>query len=94
MVILDCRKLVRRGCHFHQDDPDAWKHRAQHGVLAVEMEANAFYTLASPAAARALAISTVSDSLVTREDLPPGERERSFRDMIELAPDTAVDHTY
>jgi purine-nucleoside phosphorylase len=76
--------------NFYQDDPDAWKHWAQYGVLAVEMEANALYTLASRASAKALTICTVSDSLVTKEDLPPGERERSFREMIELALDTAV----
>lgn len=75
---------------FYQDDPDAWKHWAQYGVLAVEMEANALYTLAARASARSLAVCTVSDSLVTREELPPGEREKSFREMIELALDTAV----
>src|SRR6056297_1130528 len=73
---------------FYQDDIDAWKHWAQYGVLAVEMEANALYTLASRASAKALAICTVSDSLVTREGLPPGERESSFHEMIELALDT------
>ncbi|MFW5784117.1 MAG: purine-nucleoside phosphorylase [Spirochaetota bacterium] len=75
---------------FYQDDPDAWKHWAQYNVLAVEMEANALYTLAARASAKALAICTVSDSLVTREGLPPVEREKSFREMIELALDTAI----
>lgn len=75
---------------FYQDDPDAWKHWAQYGVLAVEMEANALYTLAARASARALAVCTVSDSLVTHEELPPGERESSFREMIELALSTVV----
>ena len=75
---------------FYQDDPDAWKQWAQYGVLAVEMETNALYTLASRASARALTICTVSDSLVTGDDLPAGERERSFHAMIELALDTAV----
>lgn len=78
---------------FYQDDPDAWKHWAQYGVLAVEMETNALYTLAARAGARALAVCTVSDSLATREELPPGEREKSFREMIELALETAVGST-
>ena len=76
---------------FYQDDPDEWKFWAQHGVLAAEMEANALYTLAARAGARALAICTVSDSLVTHESLPPSEREASFHEMIELALDTAVE---
>ena len=75
---------------FYPDDPDAWKHWAQYGVLAVEMEANALYTLAARSSAKALAICTVSDSLVSHEDLPPAERESSFHEMIELALDTAV----
>ena len=75
---------------FYQDDPDGWKLWAQYGVLAVEMEANALYTLAARAGARALAICTVSDSLVTRESLPPADRETSFHQMIELALDAAV----
>jgi purine-nucleoside phosphorylase len=75
---------------FYQDDPDAWKLWAQYGVLAVEMEANGLYTLASRARARALAICTVSDSLVTGEALSPEERQTSFAEMIELALDTAV----
>lgn len=78
---------------FYQDDPDAWKQWAQYGVLAVEMETSALYTLASRASERALTICTVSDSLVTGEDLPAGERERSFHAMIELALDTAVPET-
>ncbi len=76
---------------FYQDDPDAWKHWAQYGVLAVEMEANGLYTLAARAGARALAICTVSDSLVTKEALTPDERQSTFADMIELALDAAVE---
>lgn len=74
---------------FYQDDPDSWKLWAGHGVLALEMEASALYTLAARADARALAICTVSDSVVTSESLAPAERQSSFREMIELALDTA-----
>ena len=74
---------------FYQDDPDSWKHWAGYGVLAAEMETNALYTLAARSGVRALAICTVSDSLVTNEALTPTEREESFRDMIVLALDTA-----
>ena len=76
---------------FYQDEPDAWKHWAQYGIMAVEMEANALYTLAARADARALAICTVSDSLVTSEALSSEERQSSFEEMITLALDTAVE---
>ena len=49
---------------FYDDDPQAWHKWRDYGVLAVEMEANALYTLAAKFHARALAILTVSDSLV------------------------------
>jgi purine-nucleoside phosphorylase len=75
---------------FYQDDPDAWKHWAEFGALAVEMEANGLYTLAARAKARALAVCTVSDSLVTGEALSSADRETSLREMIELALDTSV----
>jgi purine-nucleoside phosphorylase len=76
---------------FYQDDPDGWKQWADSGVLAVEMEANALYTIAARAGARALAICTVSDSLVTGDSLPASERQTSFGEMIELALATAVE---
>ena len=60
------------------------------GVLAVEMEAAALYMNAARAGKRALAICTVSDSLVTHEATTSEERESSFTDMIRLALDTAV----
>ena len=39
-----------------------------HGVLAVEMEASALYTLAASYGRKALAICTVSDHIVTGEE--------------------------
>lgn len=58
---------------------------AEYGVLAVEMEAAALYTLASKFGARALAVCTASDSLVTGAETSAEERERTFADMVELA---------
>ena len=81
---------ILSGDTFYQDDPDAWKHWAEFGVLAVEMETNGLYTLAARARAKALAICTVSDSLVTGEALSSADRETSLREMVELALDTAI----
>ncbi len=62
----------------------------KHGVLAVEMEAAALYTLAKRFDARALAICTISDCLVTGEELNRQERQTSLENMVELALDSAL----
>lgn len=74
---------------FYGDDPEAWKQWAGFGVLAVEMEAAALYTLAAKYNARALAILTVSDSLVTHQLTSAEEREKTFLNMIKIALETA-----
>src|SRR3954467_168034 len=56
-----------------------------HGVLAVEMEASALYTLAASYGRRALAICTVSDHIVTGEETTAAEREQTFGSMVEIA---------
>jgi purine-nucleoside phosphorylase len=56
-----------------------------HGVLAVEMEASALYTLAAAYGRRALAICTVSDHVVTGEETTALEREQTFGAMVEIA---------
>ncbi len=54
------------------------------GVLAVEMEAAALYMNAARAGKNALAICSISDSLVTGEELSAEERQVGFRNMMEL----------
>ena len=75
---------------FYDDDPERNIRWRRLGVLAVEMEAAALYMNAARAGKKALAICTVSDSLITGEALPAAEREQSFGQMIELALDTAI----
>jgi purine-nucleoside phosphorylase len=70
---------------FYSDDPNSWKHWANYGVLAVEMETAALYTLAAKFKVNALSILTVSDSLVTREETTSEERQKTFNQMIEVA---------
>ncbi len=60
------------------------------GVLAVEMEAAALYMNAARSSKRALAICTVSDSLITGEALSAEERQSSFTEMMRLSLETAV----
>ncbi|SMH48953.1 purine-nucleoside phosphorylase [Maritimibacter sp. HL-12] len=75
---------------FYDERPDLNEQMTRHGVLAVEMEAAELYILAARHGARALAVLTVSDHLVT--EVPPlsaQEREQSFGDMIEIALEAA-----
>lgn len=61
-----------------------------HGVLGVEMEAAALYTLAARFGARALCICTMTDCLITGDEISAQERQTSLRDMVTLALDVAV----
>lgn len=70
---------------FYEDDPEGWRLWNKYGVLAVEMETAELYTLAARYGVKALAILTVSDSLVTGEATSSEEREKTFTDMIEIA---------
>lgn len=70
---------------FYSDDPEAWKLWAKYGVLAVEMESSALYTIAAAEGVGAVTILTVSDSLVTGDTLSAEERRSSFTEMFEIA---------
>lgn len=59
------------------------------GVLAVEMEAAALYMNAARTGKHALAICTISDSIVTGEATSSEERQSSFNDMVRIALETA-----
>lgn len=75
---------------YYDDDPDRNIRWRKMGVLATEMEAAALYMNAARASKRALAICTVSNSLLSGEELPALERQTSFCEMIELALDVAA----
>lgn len=74
---------------FYHDDPDTWKKWAKFGVIAVEMETAALYTIAAKYGCRALTLLTVSDSIVTGELTSSKERETTFTNMMEIALDIA-----
>lgn len=76
---------------FYSDDFDDYKKWAQFGVLCVEMETSALYTVAAKLGARALTILTISDSLVTREATSTEERQTSLKEMIEIALEAALE---
>ncbi len=70
---------------FYEDDFESYKQWAKFGVLCVEMEAAGLYTIAAKHHVKALAILTISDSLVTKEAMSSDDRETTFKKMIEIA---------
>lgn len=70
---------------FYDERPDLMEALKRHGVLAVEMEAAELYTVAARHGARALAVLTISDHILTHEALPAEDRERGFGEMVEIA---------
>ncbi len=75
---------------FYGDDYNSYKKWADFGVLCVEMETAGLYTLASKYSVNALALLTISDSLVTKEEISSKEREVSFSTMVKIALEIAV----
>ena len=62
-----------------------------HGILGVEMEAAALYTLAARFGRKGLAICTMTDCLITHAELSAEDRQSSLKDMVALSLDVAVD---
>lgn len=75
---------------FYTDRPDLFDKLATYGVLAVEMESAALYTIAARFKARALTILTVSDHIRTGERTSAQDREQTFGQMVEIALDAAI----
>lgn len=70
---------------FYEDDRDSYKKWSKFDVLCVEMEAAGLYTVAAKHDVKALAILTISDSLVTGESTSSKDRETTFKSMIDIA---------
>lgn len=77
--------LVYSSDSFYSPRTELAQPLVDHGVLAVEMEASALYTLAASYGRRALTICTVSDHIVTGEHTSAQEREQTFGAMVEIA---------
>lgn len=67
----------------HLGDPFlSWK---TYGVLGVEMETAALYSIAAKYNKKALAILTVSDQILKGQAISAMDRQNAFKDMIQLA---------
>jgi purine-nucleoside phosphorylase len=75
---------------FYREDRSMTDRLIQHGVLAVEMETSALYTLAARHGIEALTVLTVSDHLISGESVSAADRQSSFTGMMEVALETAV----
>jgi purine-nucleoside phosphorylase len=77
--------LVYSSDSFYHPRPELGARLAEHGVLAVEMEASALYTLAAKYRRKALTICTVSDHVITGEQTAAWERQETFGAMVVVA---------
>ena len=77
---------------FYHVEPgmDGYGRLPSHGVIGVEMESAALYTLAARFGVRALAVCTMTDCLITGDEISAGDRQTSLRDMVTLALDVAL----
>jgi len=91
MEIRTFTGLLKSTDTFYSDpvpEDDQW---TRYGVLGVEMEGAALYTLAAKYGVQALVIATVSDSPFDSKELTATERERSLDDMISIALETIIE---
>lgn len=72
------------------DDANSLAEWKKMGVLAIEMEAAALYMNAARSGKNALCILTVSDCPLKGESTTAEERQTSFRGMMEIALETAI----
>lgn len=76
---------VISGDLFYSDDKNWHEVWVKYGILAAEMEAAGLYTLAAKYKAQALAIMTVSDTILGGEEAPAEMREKGFSLMANVA---------
>ncbi len=70
---------------FYSVDPQVFRMMEKYGILGVEMEAAGIYALAAEFGARALAICTVSDHIISGKQTTSQERQSTFNDMVIIA---------
>ena len=66
-------------------ETEEWRSWAKMGVLAAEMESFALFCNAARAGVNALAIFTVSDSMISKEEMSAEERQTGFTNMMKVA---------
>ncbi|MBR5514200.1 MAG: purine-nucleoside phosphorylase [Ruminococcus sp.] len=100
LIAAAVKAAEENGCIYHAgnilssdtfyDDANSLAEWNKMGVLAVEMESAALYMNAARAGKNALCILTVSDCPLKGLATTAEERQTSFRDMMEIALETAI----
>lgn len=88
-VDLRTGKVFTSDIFYEPDDRAREQHRAN-GVLAVEMETAALYSICALEGAEALSMFTITDHLVTDEHLSSAQRQLTVDEMLVLGLRTAV----
>lgn len=87
-VRMDVGNLYSSDTFYDASNPSLkW---ADMGVLAIEMEAAALYCNAAYTKKRGLSLCSISDNILTGEELSPEARQTSFTAMMRIALETAV----
>ena len=69
--------------YFYQPDENWYKPLEKMGILAVDMETHVLYSLANRFGKKALSVNTVSDHLISGEQMSSKEREQGLGYMVE-----------
>jgi len=91
-VAKEFGKNISNGKLFSSDvfyGQDKCLEYTKQGVVAVEMESFIILLIAKQAKKNALAIATISDSLVTNETSSALDRQQNFMDMVKIALEVA-----
>ncbi len=73
--------------NFYNDPKEVWSKWADFGILCVEMEAYALFATAAQLHKEALAIVTITDSMITHQETTHQQREKSLTHMMDVALD-------
>lgn len=75
---------------FYTEQKNFYKILKKFGILGIEMEASAIYSIAAEHNIQALTICTVSDHIKNKKKINPKKRQNSFKNMIEIALDSII----
>ena len=90
---IECKLSVVHSSDVFYREPSqgTWQDIAENtGSDCVEMESFALFHNANMLGKRAACLLTISDSFVNHEELTAEERQKSFRDMMVLALESAI----
>lgn len=88
---LHVGNMVADDIFYYPNGIEAYGALPAHGALGVDMESAVLYTLAARFGVKALTVCTMSDCLITHEQLTPLERQTKVHAMATLALDVAAE---